>query len=132
MLAPVELQPFLERPYLKASELLSGDDGLTLEELNSFQLDGPLPSASVELTPVSRAWPMGFGWSSCVAQSFMVSCVLEAGFSRLQLLTEEGCLLPDTAQSMSIATDDVLHFLRATPAEVEQLASLPLEALHKV
>ncbi len=128
LLAPPELLPFLGRPAVLLSELLA-DETLTREEVGSYLLDGPLPSDDCMLAPVSRVWPMGFGWSSLVAQSHMVRCVEEAGFKRDQLLTEEGCLLPAGSEALSVATDDVLHFLRASPAELEEVARPPLEAL---
>ena len=53
---------------------------------------------------------MGFGWSSFVAQSYMVDCVAAAGFLHGQMLTEEGQLLDELGNAVSIATDDVIHF----------------------
>ena len=66
LLAPDEIQPFLGRPFVTVAELLDGDECFTLDELQSFVLDGPLGASTEELTPVSRVWPMGFGWNSFI------------------------------------------------------------------
>ena len=89
-------------------------------------------AATQELAPVSLVWPMGFGWSSCIAQSYMVSCVLEAGFQREQLLTEEGCLVSGNSGAVSVATDDILHFFRGTAEEVAALDDAPLDCLDAI
>ena len=66
---------------------------------------------------MSRVWPVGFGWSSYVARNFMVSYCDGTGFARGQLVAEEGRIGPAQDAMVSIATDDVLHFLRASPDE---------------
>ena len=108
---------------------LQGGVGVTRAEIGNFVLDDEFPAGDCELTPASLAWPMGFGWSSCIARSYMVDCCLDAGFEKNQLLTEERCLLPQQSCSLSVATDDVIHFLRATPLERKVLRDPPLTAL---
>ena len=72
---------------------------------------------------------MGFGWSSFIAQSYMLNCCDTAGFGREQLVTEEGRLAPVQDAMLSIATDDVLHYQRASQAEREAIVVPPLAAL---
>ena len=72
---------------------------------------------------------MGFGWSSYVAQNFMVTTCVDAGFSKDQLLTEEGRFFDQHTGAVSICTDDVIHFLRATEEERNALQASPLDAL---
>ena len=89
LLVPRALSAFLGRPAVRLDHLLkpppcesgsAGAPGLTPSELDSLLWDGPPPEGAVWVTPVSRAWPMGFGWSSYVAQSVMVQSCLSAGF----------------------------------------------------
>ena len=128
--APAALTPFFGRPGLSMEELRSGPAPLTDEELAGYVLDPAAPTeAGALLAPVSRVWPMGFGWSSFIAQSYMLDCCDAAGFSRAQLVTEEGRLGPAEDAMLSIATDDVLHYLRGSRAEREALAEPPLAAL---
>jgi hypothetical protein len=94
LMAPTELRRWFGRPAVALAELARGELFLTLDELDRFVGDHRSLAPSFRLTPVSTAWPMGFGWSSFVAQSFMVSCCRDAGFSDSQMLTEEGKLPP--------------------------------------
>ena len=74
---------------------------------------------------------MGFSWSSFVAQSVMLGTVHNAGFTDAQLLCEEAHLPSSIAETVSIATDDVNHFLVASASEVESREDLPLQALDR-
>ena len=91
---PGALVPFLGRPVVTAAELTTGSGRFLLSELEVDLLDHVSPlDPEPEMTPVSVAWPMGFGWSSFVAQSYMVNTCPSAGFTTEQLFTEEGrCL----------------------------------------
>ena len=129
--APPELQPYLGRPSIQVAALCRSGDGLTPEELSAFLMDGPLAADQSEVIPVGATWPMGFGWSSFVAQSYMVDCVSAAGFAKGQMLTEEGHLLDDLSEAVTIATDDVLHFFRGTAREAASLAETPLTKLDR-
>ena len=132
MRLPEALRAFTGQPYVLLSELTDSASGLTRDEVAEHVLDGTLPLGDCELTPVSLAWPMGFGWSSFVAQSYMVDCCLEAGVELPQLITEEGHLPVSGRPAVSIATDDVLHYLQASPEEVALLDELPLSRLDSV
>ena len=63
------------------------------------------------LFPRHRTVPMGFSWSSYLAQSVMVDCVSTIA-SKDQLLTEEHVTLDPFAPLFSVATDDVFCFER--------------------
>jgi hypothetical protein len=116
------LQPFTGRPIVTVDDLCAagfpgGSGGLVklvIDLSGSVAGDDPL-------TPVSLVWPMGFGWSSFVAQTYMLDCVNGAGFAESQLLTEEWSLLEPCDALLSIATDDVIHYQRGTADEVGRL-----------
>ncbi len=101
-------------------------------EVSGHVLDGDLPSGDCELTPASLAWPMSFGWSSFIAQNYVVDCCFAAGFEKHQLLTEEVVLLPEQFSSLSVATDDAIHFWRASHEERASITTTPLSALDAV
>ena len=52
----------------------------TVAELETLLIDGPLGDNTIMLTPVGLTWPMGFSFSSHVAQSVMVDQCVQAGF----------------------------------------------------
>ncbi len=132
------LQPYMGRPTEGLAELLNSDGmsgshgGLTRSEVDAMIIDGKLSDATDGLTPVNLTWAMGFGWSSFIAQSVMVDCCHDAGFQPCQFLTEAKALPAAGDSTISVATDDVIHFLRASPCEVEQLAEPPLAVLDSV
>ena len=128
---PAELRPFMGRPAIERCELLEGPDALSSMELAAMLEDGA-DASSAFLTPVSRVWPMGFGWSSYAAQCLMVDTCTEAGFDRSSLVTEEGAFVPGASGAVSVATDDVLHYLRGTPEEMQELIEPPLAPLDRV
>ena len=109
---------------MTVAELLaenSDETPLILADLRRHVLTDCELDANTQLFPVSRVWPMGFGWSSSIVQSFMVNTLQSAGYDRQQLLTEEGCLPDPITPSLSVATDDVLHFQRACPSEAQEM-----------
>jgi hypothetical protein len=128
LLLPPELRSCMGQPVLTLAELRSV--GATDAELNTWMLDGSADGDG-EATPVSCAWPMGFGWSSYIAQTYMVSSCMRAGFLAGEFLTEEQEVPLQAGSSLSVATDDVIHFLRASREEVASLAELPLACLDR-
>ena len=83
--------------FLSISEYISGRPGLTLGDLidtghiSIAELglhcheDVPLRSTTF-VYPVSRVWPMGYSWSSFIAQNCMLAVC------RAAMLTDEKCL----------------------------------------
>ena len=117
---------FFGQPFVTKAELLTGSDALSMDELELFLVDGPMSADVLELTPVSRAWPMGFAWSSFVAQSYMVSCVVAAGFDADLLLTEEGNIL--SAGDSHVSHCPALHridFCQLSRQELTSRANWP-------
>mmetsp|Transcript_31927 Transcript_31927/g.101443 ORF Transcript_31927/g.101443 Transcript_31927/m.101443 type:complete len:854 (-) Transcript_31927:1008-3569(-) len=136
--APASLRPMFGRPNVCVAELLrpppcesgaSVAEGLTAEEVGGLLLDGPLGDDDVLLTPVSNTWPMGFGWSSFVAQTTMLTSCLPAGFGEDSFLSEERAILPGADVALAVATDDINHFMRMSAAEAEAVQVPPLQPL---
>ncbi len=59
----------------------------------------------------------------------MVHSVVAAGFREVYVLTDEGGLPVSSEEALSIATDDVAHFRRASDRELQDLDLLPLSQL---
>ena len=107
LLAPDCLRQFLGRPRVSGAELRSA--GVSASELRSFL--EPLESPdNVDFAPFSRVWPMGFSWSSTVAQHSLLKLCAEAD------LTDDMVLTCDKQSPISFdlvfgaATDDVMIF----------------------
>jgi site-specific DNA-cytosine methylase len=135
---PSSLQPFFGRPRIAIEHLRSpppcesgavAAEGLSEAELDLMVADGCLDDTDVHVTPVSATWPMGFGWSSYVAQSTMVAACLRAGFREEEIMSSERLLLPESEVSVAIATDDVNLFKRLSPAELASSSGSPLGCL---
>ncbi len=62
----------------------------------------------------------------------MTDCVLAKGFGPDDLLSEERVLVPNLGMSVSVATDDLLHFLQDSAEEIGSLTEMPLAALERV
>merc|ERR1712226_1198485 len=71
---------------------------------------------STRLFPASRVWPMGFGWSSFVAQSSMVESCRRAGFSTNRMIAPDLPVPVSRSSVFAIATDDVVHLTKDGPA----------------
>ena len=106
---PVALRPYFGRPVVKAGRICEVL-GVSLEDLRAFidDADGAKLIADSTLVPVSACWPMGFSWSSFVAQSMMTNICVAAGLRSEQLMCLE-CPLPDDQSELAtVATDDII------------------------
>ena len=106
---PYLLRPFFGRPRVRAG-FLADAMRLPLRELESFVDDlGEHRLLDDDyVVPVCTTWPMGFSWSSFVAQEEMVSICRTAGFCEEQLLALD-CPHPlDQTEMATVATDDVI------------------------
>ena len=87
---PPSFRAYLGRLLVAAADLLSpppcesgalAASGLTTAELDALAIDGPLGVSATHLIPLNNTFPMGFGWSSRVAQATIVhACMHMAGF----------------------------------------------------
>ncbi len=120
---PEHLRPFFGRPSLRVHELIR-HSRLPLADLRRLlapvmaSLGCPwdeLLRLDPAVFPVSRCWPMGFSWSSFVAQSHLLSCCREAGLSEAMALADNRPSPLSMGEVFSLATDDVMHFTQNDP-----------------
>ena len=63
---------------------------------------------STVVFPCSRVWPMGYSWSSAVAQDVSLGLLRVAGFDEEQVLSVEHPPPVDQAELMCVLTDDCI------------------------
>ena len=95
---------YFGRPCVSRSELL--EQGFTREEILSFGGPDDLNS----FVPCSKVWPMGFSWSSCVAQSTLLSICEEAGLRDRHVLACDSPSPGSLDLAFAVATDDLMIF----------------------
>lgn len=136
---PQELSVAMCRPGVRLQDILGwcepGEPKITMEEVLSYVIDEGDCAATDPLSiyyPASLVFPMGFSWSSYVAQSTMLHTLVSAGIGAELMLSEEHHLPVSTDRAVSLATDDVVYFSRMTVAERNAACSSPLELLDRV
>ena len=105
------LEPWMGRPPLRVRELLEASDA-DRAELESYLRDGSRLPDHALVYPVSRVWPMGFSWSSFVAQSSMLAVCSKAGLKPSTMLSVDLPTPRRMDETFGLATDDVLLFTR--------------------
>lgn len=106
-------------------------DACTLAELSGYVIDGSAVDPAGALVPVGNTWPMGFGWSSYIAQSTTVHSCKIGGRGSDSFLCGERLLGPDVYHAVAVATDDINSFDRMSPAERAALEELPLAGIDR-
>ena len=107
---PKALQEWFGQAPVRVGELLSL--GLKLDDIRSWtdDLGEKQLLKQTELFPVNVVWPMGFSWSSCIAQDTSVGCVLEAGVAEKCILSLDHALPEHQEELCAVATDDIMFF----------------------
>ena len=101
---------YFGRPRVTRSELHG--EGLTDPDILAMGGEPGQPS----FVPLSNVWPMGFSWSSCVAQATLLSICAGADLVDEQVLACD-CPLPDSLDmAFAVATDDLMIFSDRGPA----------------
>ena len=75
---PPQMRRWFGRPSLKLGDILKCID-MTKDELASYLPRGARAADNLVLWPVCTSWPMGFAWSSFIAQSKLLQCCTSAG-----------------------------------------------------
>ena len=88
------MSAFFGRPRVQRAELLAA--GLSEAELAAFGAQRGVSS----LVPCSGVWPMGFSWSSCVAQEALLPIAEDAGLDSRIVLAPDASL-PENSPSPS-------------------------------
>ena len=117
---PSELQRWMGRPSVSCDELYLA--GMTWEEIQDCRLPGE-PEGVSSFYPVSLTWPMGFAWSSYIAQEFLLDICKAADLDESRILS---CDAPTPASFdavFSAATDDVMIFSDEGAGRTSGLAS---------
>ena len=115
--APSCVRGWFARPRLRADELMKVFD-LSMADSLSQYIDGSLDTVIDQgstFHPVACCWPMGFSWSSAVAQDVMLSQVASSGLDASHLLADDKAS-PDFSrvdECVAVCTDDVMHFARS-------------------
>jgi hypothetical protein len=110
LMVPSCLRSYFGRPHIFVSELLSA--GLSFKCIEKHFVGSDLLSPGCKVYPVSRCWPMGFSWSSYIAQSVLLARCGEAGLSSSISLCIDHPAPLNMSESFGLATDDVFHFTR--------------------
>ncbi len=86
-------------------------EGLSAAELDA--LGASLHASS--FVPCATVWPMGFSWSSCVAQESLLAIARDAGLESRHVLACDVELPHDLSLVFAAATDDLMIFSDAGP-----------------
>ena len=105
---PAGLRRWMGRPKISQQELCS-IGGMTVEEVQACLLPGELLDAS-RVCPVSLTWPMGFAWSSYIAQEFLLDVCRAADLDESRILSCEMATPMSFELAFAAATDDVMIF----------------------
>ena len=109
--APEDAQKWFCGPPLEASELATAL-GCSPAGLGAYlaDCDAEELEAGTRLYPSSTTWPMGFSWSSAVAQDTTLGTVLATGLDPSCVICDHEELPADHSELVVVATDDVLFF----------------------
>ena len=131
LVAPECVRDWFGRPSIMVHELLSilGSDSL---DAVSGYIDiphGSKVSHDTRLYPVACCWPMGFSWSSAVAQDTMLSQITAIGLDGRHLLADDKPAPNgnEVDEYCAVCTDDVMHWSRSVTAACLRLASLDVQ-----
>jgi len=123
LLAPPHLRQFFGRPPVLVRDLVEYG-GMSLKEVQAHCNTTGLVTMRTVLYPRSRVWPMGFSWSSYIAQSFMLSLCHSAGLSKDKMLALELEAPRQSNEVFGVATDDVLHFCTSAATAKHRMRDL--------
>ena len=107
--APPTLRAWFGCPGVRAGHL-ARELGIGLGELMSYIDDahGRLIDGGAILFPCITSWPMGFAWSSAVAQDVSLHALIETGLPTEQILCDMHVLPKDHSELALICTDDTI------------------------
>ncbi|CAE7263216.1 unnamed protein product, partial [Symbiodinium necroappetens] len=105
--APAELQGWFAQPPVHVDELLAA--GLSMEDvLRCCDDRPPTVTGDTKLFPVHTVWPMGFSWSSAVAQETTLALCRRAGIEECSVLSLDHALPACFDEACFVATDDTV------------------------
>ena len=104
LLVHPDIGSFFGRPRVLRQELL--DVGFSNDDI--FSLGGA--DGIDSFVPCSRVWPMGFAWSSFVAQSTLMSICDRANLTEDLVLASDRPIPTTMSLAFAVATDDLMVF----------------------
>ncbi|CAE7040158.1 unnamed protein product [Symbiodinium sp. CCMP2592] len=120
---PKALQRWFGQPAVQVRELVEA--GMSLECILSLCDD--LPSRDVKadtwLYPASVVWPMGFSWSSAVAQDTALAVCARAGIREESILSPDHTAPERQQELVFVATDDTVLVHRDATLGMQRLAA---------
>lgn len=122
--APVALRKWFGQPPVQVHELLA--EGLSLQQVLSFcdEVDAEQLGLHARLFPVHCIWPMGFSWSSAVAQDTTISMCLKAGVAEENIASLDHPSPENQTEMCFVATDDVVLVHKDAKQGLETLLHL--------
>ena len=123
--APLDLARWFAQPPVRAGDLAAAA-GCEVSALADF-LPGDEPggfSAADLLYPVHLVWPMGYAWSSAIAQSCSVRLLTNTGFPMEAILSVDHDLPKTWDEVALIATDDTILIHKSRDAAKSRLKKL--------
>ena len=109
---PLALREYMAKPTVSTEELAAA--GMPAAE-QAIHLQAGESWKEGHYYPLHHVWPMGFSWSSYIAQEEMLDICANAGLPESSLLACD-CETPDSfALVAAVATDDVMLFSNASP-----------------
>ena len=93
---------YFARPPVSRRDLL--EHGMTNDDLAAC---GAVAGCE-HFFPCSRVWPMGFSWSSCVAQETLLSLCRDRGLTSDFVLAPDAPIPDSLALAFAVATDDLM------------------------
>ena len=100
LLCPPSMRTWFGRPPVSISELVTVG-GMSLGEVRQCCGNPASITPTQSLFPCSRVWPMGYSWSSAVAQDVSLGLLWCAGFREEQVLCVEEPLHPTRLRPFS-------------------------------
>ena len=107
--APECLRPWFAGPGVRA-DALARELSCSLEELRHWvdDIGTDVIRPGLVLYPCSTSWPMGFSWSSAVAQLVTIAALTDTGFSEDSILSDLHPVPLDSSEIASVCTDDTV------------------------
>ena len=87
---------------------------MELKELTTYWSGSSDIVVDHDVHPFCLSWPMGFAWSSFLAQSTLLHQCLLGGLRRNQVLADDHIAPFATGLNFALATDDLMVFARGT------------------
>ena len=101
------------RPRLPVDDILQFTD-MGWDELRGFWRGRSECAHGIDAHPVCKCWPMGFAWSSFLAQSTLLHRCFAGGLKVSQVLSDDRLVPASSRLMFALATDDLMLFARGS------------------